>query len=94
MFVPAVSAAKALIYGLLNGTGEPVPFQVKWLFGGLPLTAEVSTAQVRWGRNKKSRRGGMLDQADFGQGSGVTPDSGKTVLRSRLVRLTNGNSPD
>jgi hypothetical protein len=39
--------------------------------------------QAQWGRNEKSRRGGILDQADFGQGSGVPPDSGKTVLCSR-----------
>ena len=35
-------------------------------------------------RNKKSRRGGMLGLLYLRQGSGVTPDSGKTVLRSRL----------
>jgi hypothetical protein len=40
---------------------------------------------LRWGRNKKSRRGGMLVQLIFRQGSGVPPDSGKTVLRSGLV---------
>ena len=40
---------------------------------------------VKWGRNKKSRRGGMLVQLIFRQGSGVPPDSGKTVLRSGLV---------
>ena len=32
MFVPAVSAAKALIGGVLFGTGEPVPFPEEWLF--------------------------------------------------------------
>jgi hypothetical protein len=32
--------------------------------------------------HKKSRRGGMLGMRYFRQGSGVTPDSGKTVLRS------------
>jgi len=42
-----------------------VPFPEEWLFGGLRLTAEVFIAQAQWGRNKKSRRGGMLDQADF-----------------------------
>jgi len=36
--------------------------------------------------HKKSRRGEMLGLSDFWQGSGVTPDSGNTVLRSRLVR--------
>jgi hypothetical protein len=34
--------------------------------------------------HKKSRRGGMLGLPYLGQGSGVTPDSDKTVLRSRL----------
>jgi|ERR1700722_9472668 hypothetical protein len=34
--------------------------------------------------NKKSRSGGVLGQLIFRRGSGVTPDSGKTVLRSRL----------
>jgi hypothetical protein len=37
-----------------------------------------------WGRNKKSRRGGMLFQLIFRQESGVPPDSSKTVLRSGL----------
>jgi hypothetical protein len=38
------------------------------------------------GCNKKSRRGGMLGVLDLRQGSGVPPDGGKTVLRSRLGR--------
>jgi hypothetical protein len=38
------------------------------------------------GMRKKSCRGGMLGLADLRQGSGVTPDRGKTVLRSGLVR--------
>jgi hypothetical protein len=33
---------------------------------------------------KKSRRGGMLGLLNLRQGSGVTPDSDETVLRSRL----------
>jgi hypothetical protein len=40
----------------------------------------------QWGRNTTSRRDGMLDQLIFRQGSGVTPDSGNTVLRSLLGR--------
>jgi hypothetical protein len=36
--------------------------------------------------HKKSRDGGMLGLTDFRQGSGVTPDSGNTVLRSGVVR--------
>jgi hypothetical protein len=35
----------------------------------------------------------MLVQLIFRRGSGVTPDSGKTVLRSRLVRKTAGTCP-
>jgi hypothetical protein len=31
----------------------------------LQFTAELFTAQAQWGRNKKSRRGGMLDQLIF-----------------------------
>jgi hypothetical protein len=38
------------------------------------------------GCNKASRRGGMLGLLNLRQGSGVPPDSGKTVLRSRLGR--------
>ena len=34
--------------------------------------------------NKKSRRGGMVGLTNLRQGSGVSPDSVKTVLRSRL----------
>jgi hypothetical protein len=34
------------------------------------------------GCNKKSRRGGMLGLLNLRQGSSVTPDSDKTVLRS------------
>ena len=41
MFFPAVSAAKALICSVFFGTGEPVPFQEEWLFGGLRFTAGV-----------------------------------------------------
>jgi hypothetical protein len=36
--------------------------------------------------NKKSRGGGMLDQANFGRKSSVTPDRGNAVLRSRAGR--------
>jgi hypothetical protein len=47
MFVPAVSAAKALVCGLLFGTGEPMPLQEERFFGGLRLTAEVFSAQAQ-----------------------------------------------
>jgi len=45
------------------------------------------------GRNKKSRRGGMLVQLILRQGSGVTPGSVNAVLRSRVVRRTAGTCP-
>jgi hypothetical protein len=44
----------------------------------------------RGGWIKKSRRGGMLEVLNLGQGSGVSPDSVEAVLRSRLGQ-TAGN---
>jgi hypothetical protein len=40
---------------------------------------------IHCGMRRNSRGGGMLGSADLRQGSGVTPDSGKTVLRSGLA---------
>jgi hypothetical protein len=48
------SGAKALIYGLFYGTGEPVPFQEERLFGWLHV------AQVK----ARLERKGFLDDCD------------------------------
>jgi hypothetical protein len=84
MFVRAVSAAKAFICGL-HGWTRALPERAA--LGGTAVDGIGFLLRRDSGdANKKSRRGGMLGQADFGQGSGVPPDSGKTILRSRLVR--------
>jgi hypothetical protein len=45
----------------------------------------MDRAEARWD-DKKNRRGGMLGLPYLGQGSGVTPGSDETALRSRLGR--------
>ena len=45
------------------------------------------------GMHKKIPPRRDAELADFGQGSGVTPDSDKAILRSRVVRRTAGTCP-